>query len=239
MDSHTLKEQIELLIDLQEKEIEANRIQSELEKIPGRIEEMQASLEAIESRLEERKAELEASKKAYRAYEGDSQTQQARIQKRQSQLRSVKTNTEYRSILKEIEDIKSAISDIEDGMLQCLDDIEAAEQQIAELNGEYRQEQSSISEKQKELEAYADEQRGAYERLMAEREEIVSHIDSDMMKKYNFVKSKTAGMKAIVAAREGICMGCNMNIPPQLYNELHRGDELKYCPHCHRMLYVL
>ncbi|MBS3758790.1 MAG: hypothetical protein KGY61_09010 [Desulfobacterales bacterium] len=239
MDSHTLKEQIELLIDLQEKEIEANRIQSELEKIPGRIEEMQASLEAIESRLEERKAELEASKKAYRAYEGDSQTQQARIQKRQSQLRSVKTNTEYRSILKEIEDIKSAISDIEDGMLQCLDDIEAAEQQIAELNGEYRQEQSSISEKQKELEAYADEQRGAYERLMAEREEIVSHIDSDMMKKYNFVKSQTAGMKAIVAAREGICMGCNMNIPPQLYNELHRGDELKYCPHCHRMLYVL
>jgi len=239
MDSHTLKEQIELLIDLQEKEIEANRIQSELEKIPCRIEEMQASLEAIESRLEERKAELEASKKAYRAYEGDSQTQQARIQKRQSQLRSVKTNTEYRSILKEIEDIKSAISDIEDGMLQCLDDIEAAEQQIAELNGEYRQEQSSISEKQKELEAYADEQRGAYERLMAEREEIVSHIDSDMMKKYNFVKSQTAGMKAIVAAREGICMGCNMNIPPQLYNELHRGDELKYCPHCHRMLYVL
>ncbi len=239
MDSHTLKEQIELLIDLQAKEIEANQIKAELERIPARLEEMQAGFAQIQNRLEEKKALIEAWKKTYRAHEADIQTNQSRIQKRESQLRSVKTNQEYRAILKEIGDIKTASSGIEDSMLQCLDDMEAAEKDMAELNSEHQQAQAEISEKQKELEDYADDRRKAYDRLMAEREEIVKHINSDMLKKYNFVKNQIAGMKAIVAAKDAICMGCHMNIPPQLYNELHRGDELKFCPHCHRILYVL
>jgi hypothetical protein len=239
MDNHTLKEQIELLIDLQDKEIAAARIDAELEKIPAQISEMNAGLADIENRLEAQKASLESLKKTYRTQEADIQTNQSRIQKRESQLRSVKTNQEYRALLKEINDIKAATSGIEDNMLQCLDDIETAEKQIAELNREYRQEQGQISEKQAELEAHAESQRKVRDQLIAEREEIMQHIHTDMLKRYNFVKQQTGGLKVIVAAREAICMGCNMNIPPQLYNELHRGDELKFCPHCHRMLYVL
>lgn len=239
MDRQTLKEQIELLIDLQEKEVEANRIQSELDRIPARFEEMQASLEQVESRLKEQKAGLDALKKVYRSQEADIQSNQARIQKRESQLRAVKTNQEYRAILKEIDDIKSVDSKIEDKMLQCLDDMEASEKSIAELSIEYQQEQARITAGGEELEAYSESQRRAHDQLMAEREEILKHINSDILKKYKFAKTQTGGLKAIVAAREAICMGCNMNIPPQLYNELHRGDELKFCPHCHRMLYVL
>jgi len=239
MDSHTLKEQIELLIDLQEKEIEAAQIQQELDQIPERITQMQVRLEQVENRLKKEKTALEALKKTYRAHEADIQTNQSRVQKREAQLRSVRTNQEYRAILKEIDDIKTATSGIEDNMLQVLEEMEALEKSIAELNREYRQEQGQISEKRKELEAHADQRRKAYDQLMAERQETVKHIEPDMMKKYNFVKDQTSDMKAVVAARDAICMGCNMNIPPQLYNELYRGDELKFCPHCHRMLYVL
>jgi len=239
MDSHTLKEQIELLIDLQGKEIAAAQIDAELKKIPAQISEMDAGLAEIESRFEEEKASLESLKKTYRTQEADIQTHQSRIQKRESQLRSVKTNQEYRAILKEIGGIKAEASRIEDNMLQCLDDTEAAEKGIAEMSLEYKQEQAQISEKKAELEAYAESQRKARDKLLAERDEIMQHIHADMLKRYNFVKQQTGGLKVIVAAREGICMGCNMNIPPQLYNELHRGDEMKFCPHCHRMLYVL
>ncbi|MDZ7830366.1 MAG: C4-type zinc ribbon domain-containing protein [Desulfobacterales bacterium] len=239
MDSHTLKEQIELLIDLQGKEIAAAQIDAELKKIPAQISEMDAGLAEIEKRFEEEKASLESLKKTYRTQEADIQTHQSRIQKRESQLRSVKTNQEYRAILKEIGGIKAEASRIEDNMLQCLDDTEAAEKGIAEMSREYKQEQAQISEKKAELEAYAESRRKARDKLLAERDEIMQHIHADMLKRYNFVKQQTGGVKVIVAAREGICMGCNMNIPPQLYNELHRGDEMKFCPHCHRMLYVL
>jgi hypothetical protein len=28
-----------------------------------------------------------------------------------------------------------------------------------------------------------------------------------------------------------------MNIPPQEYIEIQRGGSLKFCPHCHRIMY--
>ena len=42
---------------------------------------------------------------------------------------------------------------------------------------------------------------------------------------------------AIVDVKMQVCQGCNMNIPPQMYNELQRGISLKYCPSCERIIY--
>jgi len=37
--------------------------------------------------------------------------------------------------------------------------------------------------------------------------------------------------------RNGTCQGCNMNIPPQLYNQLQRGDTIELCGTCNRIIY--
>ena len=42
---------------------------------------------------------------------------------------------------------------------------------------------------------------------------------------------------AVVSVRGGTCQGCNMNIPPQLYNVLQRGLSIETCPSCHRLIY--
>jgi uncharacterized protein len=44
---------------------------------------------------------------------------------------------------------------------------------------------------------------------------------------------------AVVEAKEGNCMGCNMHLPPQLYNTLFRADDVITCPHCQRILVML
>ena len=43
--------------------------------------------------------------------------------------------------------------------------------------------------------------------------------------------------RAVVPAQGEICMGCYMNIPAQLFNELRRFDEIRFCPHCRRIIY--
>jgi predicted nucleic acid-binding Zn-ribbon protein len=41
----------------------------------------------------------------------------------------------------------------------------------------------------------------------------------------------------VVTARGGICTGCRMHIPPQLFNELQKfRDHVRQCPNCHRIL---
>ena len=239
MDRQTLKEQIELLIDLQEKEQAKACIQAELDRIPEQIEHMKAGLAENEGRIQELEATVAALKKAYRDYEAQVQTHQSRIEKRNAQLRSVKTNPEYKALLKEIDEIRSSTAEIEDKMLQCLEDQEVAEKQLAQANAEYKAQQQENQDKIEELEAYAREQRKARDNLAADCEEILPHINKEMLERYRFAQEQTGSRLAVVGARDSTCTGCHMNIPPQLFNELFRGDELRFCPHCYRILYVL
>jgi hypothetical protein len=42
---------------------------------------------------------------------------------------------------------------------------------------------------------------------------------------------------ALAPVSNGTCRGCNMNIPPQLFNVLQRGTTIETCPYCHRIIY--
>jgi len=42
---------------------------------------------------------------------------------------------------------------------------------------------------------------------------------------------------AVINVKNEICMGCFMNIPPQLYIEVQRENSLILCPQCSRILY--
>ena len=42
---------------------------------------------------------------------------------------------------------------------------------------------------------------------------------------------------AVIEVKEEICQGCNMNIPPQLFVEIKKQEEMLNCPQCRRLLY--
>ncbi len=45
------------------------------------------------------------------------------------------------------------------------------------------------------------------------------------------------GGLAVVEVRAGTCQGCHMNVPPQLFNQIQRNEQVILCPNCQRMLY--
>ncbi len=57
-----------------------------------------------------------------------------------------------------------------------------------------------------------------------------------MIGKYDLLRDRRNGL-AIVNVLGGVCQGCFMNLPPQQYNILLRGDKMLDCPSCQRMLY--
>ena len=65
---------------------------------------------------------------------------------------------------------------------------------------------------------------------------LVPGLKPDVRRRYEMIKVRRNGV-AVVSARSAICSGCNMNLPPQLFNELQRSDELIYCPNCNRIIY--
>jgi len=232
------RDQIELLIELQQQESAITKVQAEIDELPLKIEKIVSGLKEIEEAILIKKESLSELKKIYRSYDGEIQTNQVRVKKREEQLRLVTTNKEYQAILKEIDEIKKAISHIEDETIECLDKIDVAENDVKEKEAEYLTEETAMNQQKFVFEADADSGRRSLDKLLVQRDEILTKIEPELIKQYEFVNSFARGI-AIVQVKDCICMGCNMNIPPQMYNELHRENELKTCPHCHRMLYVI
>jgi len=40
-------------------------------------------------------------------------------------------------------------------------------------------------------------------------------------------------------ARDEVCQVCRIHIRPQIFTEVKRNDEIRYCESCHRILYYI
>jgi len=231
------KEQIRFLVELQKIEIESSKIRSILTSVDHRIETLDISLNAFEESIKDEQAVISELNQKYRTYESDMQMNLDRIAKSKEKLRSVKTNKEYQSSLKEIEDLETINSKIEDEMIEFLDRIDRAENKLTQTKADYS---GLVDQNNKEKAAIQEEVAQGKQRLVqleANRNHISQSIDSELLEIFNKTKAKQINKIAIVGVKDAVCRGCNMNIPPQLYNELHRFDRLIKCPHCERIIY--
>lgn len=231
-----LKEQIEILVHLQEIETEANRNRLALACVSEKVSALDLELSSFESIVEDKKSLIDGLRKKYRVLESDYQMNLALSAKSQGKLTAVKTNKEYQSVLKEIDDIKVKNSEIEEEMLKSLDAIETAEKEVIGLKKESLLLRERIDEEKEIIKKEAEQNRKDIAELDEKWNNISKKVASELMAKYNMVREFTKGT-AIAPTIDSICQGCNMNIPPQMYNELLRFDSIKYCPHCQRMIY--
>jgi predicted nucleic acid-binding Zn-ribbon protein len=231
-----IAEQINILIEVQGVEKEILQAGRQLDVLSGEAVSLDQEAATRETRMAEEKKALADLKKAYRELESESKINRELIVKSNEKLRGVKTNKEYQSILKEIEDIRKKNSGIDDRMLDHLEKLEAAEKALAEQEAELERFIQSCREKKKTLIAREQDERQTVDTLNEKRMQVSAKADPKMISTLDEVKKKVRGM-AVVPVEGAICMGCHMNIPAQLYNELQRFDELRFCPHCHRIIY--
>ena len=233
-----MKEQIKVLVKIQHLDTESVRIKSTLNDVSKKLENLDSSLKEIEQTIKDQESVLNELKKQYRDYESDVKMNLVKNKKSQEKLRSVKTNKEYQSLLKEIEDVNSKNSSIEDKMIECLDRMDETEEIIAKKQDEYLQFSDRIKSEKENIEHEAGINKKKLDEHDMDRKNISGLIDPQLLKKYLIIKEQHQGGLAVVPVKDAVCYGCNVNLPPQLYNELFRCDSLKFCLNCHRIIYL-
>ena len=231
------KEQIVSLVNLQRIEIEISSIKAKISNVDQRFEKLDESLRDFKQVIGEQESVIKELNQKYRNYETDVRMNLDRIKKSEAKLSSVKTNKEYQAFLKEIDDIKEKNSKLEDVMIEFLDRIEIAENTLNAKITEYAQLQARLSDEKESIQKETETGKRQLEQLDVELNAVVAGIDEGLLATYNKTKSLQSNRIAIVAVKNAICQGCNVNIPPQMYNELQRGDSLKKCPICDRIIY--
>jgi predicted nucleic acid-binding Zn-ribbon protein len=231
-----IQDQIGILVEVQSVDVEILQADRQITALSNEVAGLDQAVAAHEAQVNAEKKVLEDLRKAYRELESESKISAEMIVKSNEKLRAVKTNKEYQSILKAIEDIRKKNSNIEDQMIEQLETIETAEKAVKKKEGELAQLVQSCREKKEIFAARAQRERQAVATLNEKKAQISAKADPKIITLLDDVKKKVRGMP-VVPAVQAICMGCHMNIPPQLFNELQRYDEIRFCPHCHRIIY--
>lgn len=235
--ANKIRDQIVMLVKLQDIELESRKLEQILSQVDRRTAELDAQLNEFSAAVENGKTKVQELTKVSRELDAELQMNQGRVAKSHEKLRAVKTNKEYQSGLKEIEDLGAIVSKIEDDILECLDQIETSTQLLKGHQARLVTEAKRIGGEKEAVQRDTEVARGNLDRLQAEAERLSGRLPGEVVSLYRRVKAKKADGVAIASVGASVCRGCNVNIPPQMYNELQRVDRLKNCPNCERIIY--
>ncbi|MGV1097795.1 zinc ribbon domain-containing protein [Thiovibrio sp. JS02] len=231
-----MKEDISQLRELQSIDLKISQLDKEIAAGTGSISKRKAGIEARQATISQLSEKIAANEQRRRELEAELADETARIKDRQTKLMNVQTNREYQSLLKETEDIKKANKQREDAIVQLMEQTEALNGKISEESNLCSGEESLLAEELAKVEKQAEQLNAEKNKIMKTRESKAGSVTAALLKKYNILREKRNGL-AVVEVTNGVCRGCFMNIPPQLFNDLMKEDKLISCPTCHRIMF--
>ena len=231
-----MKEELRLLIDLQQIDTDIGKINLKKRDLPLQLAQLDDDFAAFKKGIEESVGKLDEANKRHREMEEKLKKAVEGLRKTKERLNEVKTNKEYHAMLKEIEGMEKKNGEIEETVIVLLDEIDGHRVALKAKDQELLQEQKRYEEKRKELQGQIASLDSELQDRVGRGDALRARIPQPLMKKYEMIKGVRNGL-AVVSVWKEVCNGCHMNIPPQMYNELLTSEELFMCPQCNRIIY--
>jgi len=229
-------DELRLLIGLQGLDTNLFRLRKRISDIPQELEALESSLKKERDALEQKNSEYNRLKRAKKEKEMALDEGLERLKRLKARISEIKTNKEYQAHLKEIEAVQNENRGIEDEILSIMErmeesyrSLELEEKRYAEVVKRFEDDRRTYEAELKRI----DEEIGE---LREKRKEVASRIRQELYDNYSRIMRIGKGL-AVVPVKEGSCAGCHMSLPPQMINEVRKGEEIIDCSNCHRILY--
>lgn len=230
-----MQKKLQVLDELQEIDLRLDGIAGDRDSLLGEMALLDQQLTAARQMIlakEEEYSSLDADKKGF---EETLTAESDNIVRSEARLKEIKTQKEYLAVSKEITAARKMKGELEEQLLQKIGQLEVLKADIAEQHANLAQLEENIAAQKSEVQGKVDAlEHGLAEDRLA-RDQKAASLPPAVLKRYGTLRTMRRGL-AVAEARDGSCLGCNMNLPPQLFNTLYRGTELITCPHCQRML---
>lgn len=109
--------------------------------------------------------------------------------------------------------------------------------EIQDLKSQRKELQDTSAERQVEQDVFNMRVEDAVAELDRKIEEMESKLEPRVRGRYQKLAGKRG--RAVVPVIGGTCYGCFVAVPTALSTDAERNDELRYCDHCGRFLYLI
>jgi len=231
-----LNKHLSSLIALQSLDAEAKKLKNQKNDLPLRMSQLDEAFQKYSLEFAENQKKYEDILTQHKELESKLKKGLDSLGKAKDRLGDVKTNKEYQASLKEIENVEIKNSEIETEILCLLDEIDQRKKHLQEKEKAQEQYDRHYENERQIIKRDFDSLDEKILMNSQELHQLRESIPRDLTKRYEMIKALNNG-SAVVSVWKGVCGGCHMNIPPQLYNELQKSDDLLSCPNCNRIIY--
>jgi uncharacterized protein len=224
------------LIDVQEIDKVIREVTQGLERLPEELRVLETGLEELKTAQAALVQELEDLKAQHRDTEMEMADMEEGIKTSRQRLMEIKSNIEYKAMLKEIAFREDQRDQRETRILEFMDRMETQNRLIAEQTRQLEERDTLLARQRQAVAAQMAELQQELAGLEEKRKKLRKAVPAALLKRYEFIRQRRNGT-AIAPVHEGVCLGCHMNILPQQFIDLQKGLEILQCPHCQRILY--
>lgn len=232
-----LAEQMKALEHLQELDMKIDNLKRNKSALPGALKALDQSLSKLNADIGAKKIALGELEKTQKQARAALDLNRDRLSRSNAKIDSVQNSQEYNAINKEVEQLKKMNASLDEQVKKADDETAGLNKQIDDLNAQVQKVQGERESQAGVLITQGGALDSEIGTLMAERSKYTGQVDPRTLAQYERVRPARAGL-GIVPAVGGRCKGCNMVVPPQLYNEIRKLTTVHSCPSCHRILFV-
>jgi uncharacterized protein len=226
---------IDKLLELQTADKEIRRLQEEVAALPRRVAAIEHRLAGTKAQLEKAQAAAKADEANRKKFETAIKDLQGKISKYRDQSLDVKTNEQYKALLHEIQFAEQEIRLNEDRILDVMVNVDARDKEVKAAEAELKAETAEIEKEKEVARKVTAEDQAKLSEWNAKRDSLRHGISEDVLRQYERVaKFRGTGLAEV---RDQKCMGCQVKLRPQTYNEVRNGEKVMICESCSRVYY--
>ena len=159
-----------------------------------------------------------------------------KMKDRRMQIARIRNDKELGLIRREIELFKEESGTLETEVLTILEQLDGYREGLAKAQSEHEALVVDRQQEANDLDATVNEVADAMEKDQGRRHELLQDVEDGLHERYELIFERRDGL-AVVGVRAGTCQGCHMNVPPQLFNQIQRNEQVLLCPSCQRILF--
>lgn len=226
---------LELLLKLQNVDYDLGELERSKEYVPDMIENLRREIDETESQMENVKKQLSDARLEEKDVELNLKEKEEKLKKLQERMMAIKTNKEYDALIREIDQIKMDIGNLETRAVELMEIIETEGKDLEIITGKAESIRKTNGRQLSSLQEQIDSVGAKIDEKDKERKELASHVGKRAIATYERIRRGKGGA-AVVAVRKRACGACYKALPPQRIQEIKLGEQIITCDSCGRML---
>ncbi|MEF2144547.1 MAG: C4-type zinc ribbon domain-containing protein [Desulfovibrionaceae bacterium] len=230
------QKQIEQLVVLQSVDDEIINLREELEAAPRELAELEGQLDIFNERMGQVDEKLEMLREQRGRLELEIEEDASKVKKSKNKLMMASNTREYHAMMREMDSLEKLNRMREEERVAVAEELNRQKEAKQEISGEMEGLQEEHKSKKATLDERVNKAQKRLDTLDKKRKKAGKVVPVPILGRYEFIRERLAN-PVIVPVTEGVCGGCHIMIPPQVYNELQKGMQILSCPNCQRLIY--